>query len=290
MTVARDLNSNRLFLVSFLSGLLGGIVVVGVVLLLSTGSGLDSSATTVTVQQAPVLSGGLSVNEHPSSAPEVYERDAPGVVFINASGVTQAQTPTEILKGESGERQGTATGSGFEIDGNGDILTNWHILEGASRITIGFKHSHTVTAQLVGKDASHDLALLRVPVGGVTLHPLVLGESNAVKVGDGVLAIGNPFGLGGTLTTGVISALNRQITAPNGATINGVLQTDASVNPGNSGGPLVNDGGEVIGINSQIETSGYRGGSVGIAFAIPVDTAKRDLPKLGDTFEASEGR
>src|SRR5262249_4416355 len=123
--------------------------------------------------------------------------------------------------------------------------------------------------------------LLRIPVTGVTLHPLILGDSNEVKVGDGVLVIGNPFGLGGTLTTGVISAVKRKIAAPNGATIDGVLQTDAPVNPGNSGGPLVNDEGDVIGINSQIETSGNRGGSVGIAFAIPIDSAKRELARLG---------
>jgi putative serine protease PepD len=113
-----------------------------------------------------------------------------------------------------------------------------------------------------------------------TLHPLALGDSNTVKVGDAVFVIGDPFGLGGTLTTGVISGLDRRITSPNGRTISNALQTDAPVNPGNSGGPLINNEGEVIGINSQIETSGNHGGSVGIAFAVPIDTAKRELSTL----------
>jgi S1-C subfamily serine protease len=267
---------------ALIAGAIGGTLVVGVAtaILVMMGWSKSSAATTVAVRESAVSATTAPKPEYGLSAGQIYERDAPGVVFVNTSGVTAAQTAGEYLKDEGGE-QATATGSGFEIDVSGDILTNWHAVEGASKITVGFEHGHTVTAQLIGKDASHDLALLRVPVAGVTIHPLVLGESNVVKVGDEVLAIGNPFGLGGTLTTGVISALNRQITAPNGTTINGVLQTDAPVNPGNSGGPLVNDEGQVIGVNSQIETSGSRGGSVGIAFAIPVDTAKRDLPKLG---------
>jgi putative serine protease PepD len=133
---------------------------------------------------------------------------------------------------------------------------------------------------VLGDDPSDDLAMLRIPTGGLTLHPLALGDSSTVQVGDPVLAIGNPFGLTQTLTTGVISALGRRITAPNGVTITGALQTDAPINPGNSGGPLLNEQGEVIGINSQIETSGERGGSVGIAFAVPIDTAKNELAAL----------
>jgi S1-C subfamily serine protease len=121
--------------------------------------------------------------------------------------------------------------------------------------------------------------VLQIPTAGLTLHPLVLGDSGMARVGDSVLAIGNPFGLERTLTTGVISALKRQIQAPNGVTISNVLQTDAPINPGNSGGPLLNEQGQVIGINSQIE-SGGSGGSVGIAFAIPINVAKSLLPRL----------
>jgi S1-C subfamily serine protease len=159
-------------------------------------------------------------------------------------------------------------------------LTNWHVVEGATNITVRFDQGKAVGARLVAKDPSSDLALLRIPVAGIVLHPLILGAVNTMKVGDGVLAIGNPFGLGDTLTTGVVSAINRQITAPNGAAIDGVLQTDAPINPGNSGGPLVNEEGEVVGINSEIETDGSDGGSVGIAFAIPVEAVKRDMAKL----------
>jgi len=137
-----------------------------------------------------------------------------------------------------------------------------------------------VNAQVVGKDPSNDLAILRVPTDGLTLHPLTLGDSSGVQVGDPVLAIGNPFDLERTLTTGVISALQRQITAPNGFTIDNVLQTDAPINPGNSGGPLLNAAGQVIGINSQIETGGSGDGSVGIGFSIPINTAKSEIAEL----------
>jgi S1-C subfamily serine protease len=134
---------------------------------------------------------------------------------------------------------------------------------------------------VVGKDPSNDLAVLRISTDGLTLHPLTLGDSSTAQVGDPVLAIGNPFDLERTLTTGVVSALQREITAPNGFTIDNVLQTDAPINPGNSGGPLLNIEGEVIGINSQIETGGSGDdGSVGIGFAVPINTAKSEISEL----------
>jgi S1-C subfamily serine protease len=277
------MTANRSLLASFLAGALGGALLAGAILAVLAASGsFDSTKTTVTVQQqAPVVSpSNVSARGGGLTARQVYERDAPGVVFVSASGVSQAQTPDEFLKGESGGGQGTATGSGFEIDGSGTILTNWHVVEGASKITVGFDHGKTVEASILGDDPSHDIAVLRIPTVGLTLHPLTLGNSNTSHVGDPVLAIGNPFGLARTLTTGVISALERKIQAPNGLTIDDVLQTDAPINPGNSGGPLLNEDGLVIGINSQIETGGERGGSVGIAFAIPIDTATGELAKL----------
>ncbi len=278
------MTANRSLLVSFLAGGLGGALLAGAILgVLAVSGSFDSSKTTVTVQQQPpvvstsdaTVRGGGAL-----TARQVYERDAPGVVFVSASGVSQAQTPGEFLKGEGGGGQGTATGSGFEIDGSGTILTNWHVVQGASKVTVGLEHGHTVQASILGKDPSHDIAVLRIPTAGLTLHPLTLGNSNTAHVGDPVLAIGNPFGLARTLTTGVISALERQIQAPNGLTINNVLQTDAPINPGNSGGPLLNEDGQVIGINSQIETGGEHGGSVGIAFAIPINIATNELAKL----------
>jgi S1-C subfamily serine protease len=158
------------------------------------------------------------------------------------------------------------------------------VVENAAKVLVSFGgNNKTVEAYVVGKDPSDDWAVLRIPTGGLTLHPLALGDSRAVQVGEPVVAIGNPFGYSRTLTTGVISARQRQIQAPNGVTIDNVLQTDTPINPGNSGGPLLNAQGQVIGINSQIVASGGDGGSVGIAFAIPIDTAKSELPALEKT-------
>src|SRR5438445_7837895 len=166
------------------------------------------------------------------------------------------------------------------MDGRGSILTNGHVVENAIKVTVSLEKGKTVNASVVGKDPSNDLAVLRVQPDGLALKPLTLGNSAGVQVGDPVYAIGNPFDLERTLTTGVISALQRQITAPNGFAINNVLQTDAPINPGNSGGPLLDAGGRVIGINSQIETGGTSNGSVGIGFAVPINTAKSEIAQL----------
>jgi S1-C subfamily serine protease len=265
--------------VSFIAGALGGALLAGAILAVVAVSGGLGSSRTVTVQETPIVPSAASAGGHVLSASEIYARDALGVVFVNASGVSEAQSPSEFLKGEGGD-QGTATGSGFEIDGDGTILTNWHVVDGATKVAVGIDHGKTVPASVVGKDPSDDLAVLRISTYGLTLHPLTLGDSSQLQVGDPVLAIGNPFGLESTLTTGVISALERQIQAPNGVTITGALQTDAPINPGNSGGPLLNEDGQVIGINSQIETSGNGGGNVGIAFAIPINTVKSLLSTL----------
>ena len=163
-------------------------------------------------------------------------RDAPGVAFVTSTVVQKTESPFNLFGGET-QRQGQATGSGIVIDANGTILTNYHVVENAIKVTVSFEKGKTVEAQVVGKDPSNDLAVLRIPTDGLTLHPLTLGDSSAVQVGDPVYAIGNPFDLERTLTTGVISALQRQITAPNGFTINNVLQTDAPINPGQLGRP-----------------------------------------------------
>jgi S1-C subfamily serine protease len=210
---------------------------------------------------------------------QIYEKDAPGVAFVTSTIVRQVESPFGFFHGE-GQQQGQASGSAFVINSDGTMLTNWHVVENAVKVTVSFEHGKTVEAKVVGKDPSNDLAVLRIPTEGLTLHPLALGDSGKAQVGDPVLAIGNPFGLDRTLTTGVVSALQRQITAPNGFTIDNVLQTDAPINPGNSGGPLLNGAGQVIGINSQIETGGSGGGSVGIGFAVPIDTAKSELSQL----------
>jgi S1-C subfamily serine protease len=151
------------------------------------------------------------------------------------------------------------------------------VVDGATSVTVGFQNGKTVAARVIGDDPSRDVAVLRVPTAGRTLHPLALGRSSAMKVGDPVLAIGNPFGLERTLTTGIISTVGRRIRAPNGVAIDDALQTDAPINPGNSGGPLLDERGEVVAITAQIETASSQGGSVGIAFAIPIDAARQVL-------------
>jgi S1-C subfamily serine protease len=266
---------------SFVAGVLGGGLVTGAVLaVVAASGGLDSSPKTVTVEETPIVSADASQETRGLTAHQIYERDAPGVVFVSATGVSESPSTAELVKGEGGE-QGTDTGSGFEINGKGMILTNWHVVENAAKVLVSFgESSKTVEAHVVGKDLSDDVAVLRIPTDGLTLHPLALADSSAVQVGEPVVAIGNPFGYSRTLTTGVISARQRQIQAPNGVAIDNVLQTDTPINPGNSGGPLLNVRGQVIGINSQIVTSGGSGGSVGIAFAIPIDTAKSQLPTL----------
>ena len=171
-------------------------------------------------------------------------RDAPGVAFVTSTIVQQGESsPFNLFGGGESQRQGKATGSGIVIDGNGTILTNYHVVENAVKVQVSFEKGQNVEAKVIGKDPSHDLAVLRIPTDGLTLHPLTLGDSSKAQVGDPVLAIGNPFDLERTLTTGVISALQREITAPNGFTIDNVLQTDAPINPGNSGGPLLNAAG-----------------------------------------------
>jgi S1-C subfamily serine protease len=166
------------------------------------------------------------------------------------------------------------------IDKDGTIATNAHVVDGATKVSVRFGDGATHPAQILGVDKSTDLALLKIDTKGVQIHPLTLGSSRGIQVGDPTVAIGNPFGLDRTLTTGVVSALQRQIKAPNGFQIDNVIQTDAAINPGNSGGPLIDATGKVIGINSQIETGSGGGGNVGIGFAIPIDTVKQKIGTL----------
>jgi S1-C subfamily serine protease len=268
----------RNFTIPFISALLGGGVVVAVI---AAFGGLgESDKTVTTIQAAPLAPSNASQQSQGLTPHDIYVRDAPGVVFVTSTVVQKTESPFNLFGGGETQRQGQATGSGIVINSTGTILTNYHVIENAIKVTVSFEKGQTVDAQVVGKDPSNDLAVLRIPTDGLTLHPLELGNSSSVQVGDPVLAIGNPFDLERTLTTGVISALQRQITAPNGFTIDNVIQTDAPINPGNSGGPLLNAAGQVIGINSQIETGGSGGGSVGIGFAVPIDTAKSEISVL----------
>ena len=215
---------------------------------------------------------------------EIYRRDGRGVAFISARVESQAsQSPFGFPEQQGG---GTATGSGFLIDDQGQILTNQHVVAGATEIEVKLGDSETVyDAELVGEDPATDLALIKIDAPADALFPLSLGDSNQVNVGDPVVAIGNPFGLDRTVTSGIVSALQRQIQAPNGFAISNVIQTDAPINPGNSGGPLIDSQGRVIGVNSQIQTGSGSGGNVGIGFAVPINTARDVIEQLADTGE-----
>jgi S1-C subfamily serine protease len=261
-------------LVPFLSALVGGAVVA--VVLLATG--LAGKDTTTVVQPAAVGAGLANPTPDALTPREIYKRDAPGVVYISAD-IGASQASPFAPGGEGGG--GTATGSGFVIGTSGSIVTNAHVVAGARRVSVRFSDSKIATAKVAGVDPSTDLALLLVDPDGLDLTPLSLGSSKRVQVGDPTVAIGNPFGLDRTLTTGVVSALQRSIPSlQQGFSINNVIQTDAAINPGNSGGPLIDARGKVIGVNSQIETGGAGRGNVGIGFAVPIDTAKDVIPQL----------
>jgi S1-C subfamily serine protease len=272
--------SRSIVLPLVVAALLGGGVAAGVTAVIEQG---DEHTTTV-IRQAAVASAGADTSKanvaEGLTAADIYQRYAPGVVFVRSEITQQTDNPFDTF---GGTQQSEATGSGFVIDATGDILTNNHVIDGATpgSITVQFADKKTLKATVVGKDPSTDLALLKVDPEGLDLKPLPLGSSKDVHVGDPTIAIGNPFGLDRTLTTGVVSALQRQIQAPNGFAIKDVIQTDAAINPGNSGGPLIDAAGRVIGINSQIETGGNGSeGNVGIGFAVPIDTAKQILNQL----------
>jgi S1-C subfamily serine protease len=201
----------------------------------------------------------------PTDVSDIYKKVSPGVVYI-----------------ASRTAQGQASGSGFVISGDGSIVTNDHVVENATQVDVRFtENGNPIPAKVVGTDPSTDVALLKVDASKVEggLKPLQLADSKQLVPGEPAIAIGSPFGLQGTVTSGIVSALGREIQAPNGFTISGVIQTDAAINPGNSGGPLLDDTGRVIGINSQIATNGSDSNS-GVGFALPIDTVKTVVPQL----------
>jgi S1-C subfamily serine protease len=208
------------------------------------------------------------------SAERIYQQDGPGVVQITATSVSQSQ-PDPFNLFPSTPQTTQSLGSGFVIDRAGHIVTNYHVIQGASKVQVSFSAQDQLAATVVGKDPSTDVAVLKVDAHARALTPLALGNSDDVTVGDPVYAIGNPFGLTRTLTTGVISAVQRQIFAPNGLPVEHAIQTDAAINHGNSGGPLIDSEGRVIGVTSQIQTgSSTNQGNVGIGFAIPINTVR----------------
>jgi len=278
-------SSSRSF---FAAALLGGVVVAAFGWIAIAAGWIESDGGTTTTVTAPITApvSTSDSGEEGTTVNQIYKADGDGVAFISSEvAATESQGLSPFGEPES-EGGGTATGSGFVIDDEGHVLTNNHVVEGATKIRVKLGDSEiSHDAEVIGADPATDVALLKVDAPADQLHPLTLGSSSAMEVGDPVVAIGNPFGLDRTVTSGIVSALQRQIQAPNGFSIDNVIQTDAAINPGNSGGPLINGAGEVIGINSQIQTGGTSGGNVGIGFAVPIDTVKAEIEQLKETGE-----
>jgi S1-C subfamily serine protease len=267
---------------NLLSGVLGGLIVLVLGAILIATDVIDTGDSKTVVEQAPVAQPAAATRGGGRTVADIYREEGRGVVFVEARGVSEGSSPF----GFPDSQGGTATGSGFVVDDDGTIVTNAHVVEGSEEVTVSFEEGgDPVRADVKGSDASTDLAVLKIDPDDVKrLDPIPLGDSSDVQVGDPVVAIGNPFGFTRTVTTGIVSALQREIEAPNGFSIPNVIQTDASINPGNSGGPLLDAQGRVVGINSQIATGGGSG-SVGIGFAVPIDTAKKLLPRLREGGE-----
>jgi S1-C subfamily serine protease len=267
----------RFLSTSFGSAVAGGLVVliVGLILIQTGAVDIGDNDTSSAIVAPAALarpasdSSGKGLTVH-----QIYQQDASGVAFVSSQMVQKVQSPFGFPQSQ----RSTATGSGFLIDNDGHILTNAHVVEGAQSVTVQLGNDGaSQKAQVVGMDPSTDVALLKVDnTDGAT--PLPLGDSTKVQVGDPVIAIGNPFALDRTVTTGIVSALQRQIQAPNGFSISDVIQTDAAINPGNSGGPLIDGAGQVIGITSQIESQS--GGNEGVGFAVPIKTASDVVDQL----------
>ena len=253
--------------------LLRRVAPIGLALALGGGAGAaiyasasgHGASTTGVVASVPAQSAVQTVASSPTSLTQIYKNDAPGVVDI-----------TVTTGGSSGFGPGggssQAEGSGFVVDSNGHIVTNAHVVDGATSIKVLFQDGKTAKATLVGMDDSTDVAVIKVAADSAQLHPLKFASSANVQVGQEVAAIGSPFGLPDSMSSGIISALNRTITAPNNFSISGAIQTDAAINHGNSGGPLLDLNGDVIGVNAQIESDS--GGNDGVGFAIPSNAVK----------------
>jgi S1-C subfamily serine protease len=266
------------------AGATGAAIAVGIV---AAAGGLAGTTTVREAVSAPPLDtpepAAFASSLKPLTIHDVYERAAPGVVQVTATSRVAVQNDPFLdpfgFGGTTAETQ-QALGSGFVIDKSGHIITNFHVVQGAQRVQVSFSDNERLNARIVGRDPATDVAVLQVKTRSRALTPLVLGNSDAVRVGDAVVAIGNPLGEDRSITSGIVSALQRRIYAPNGAPIDNVIQTDAALNHGNSGGPLLNARGEVVGVNSQIQTASGSDGNIGIGFAIPINTVKEVAAQL----------
>jgi putative serine protease PepD len=261
----------------------GAVVGAGVLTGIGVGSGSNAPATTA----APVTSStstNVAQTASQFDAETIYTRDSPGVVDIT---VTVASTSSSgglspFTPGGSGSGQTQAEGTGYVYDKSGNIITADHVVDGATKITVRFKDGSTAKATLVGTDPSTDTAVIKVSVPSSKLTPLQLADSSTVAPGEGVVAIGSPFGYSESITAGIVSAVDRDITAPNGYSISNTIQTDAAINHGNSGGPLIDESGKVVGTNVQIAVDSQNGGSAnaGVGFAVPSSTVKSVVDDL----------
>src|SRR3954452_13310818 len=261
------------------AALLGGCVALGGAAALGK---LGDNTTIIREEAAPTSSAPAAFETGKrESINQIYRSSAPGVVHIETTLRVQ-QTNDPFFGNPFGTTTQTerALGSRLVLDRAGHIVTNYHVVHGASGIQVSFSNNERYRAKLVGSDASTDIAVLKVDVKASALKALPLGNSDGVRVGDQVIAIGNPFGLDRSVTAGIVSAVQRRIAAPNQLSISHVIQTDAALNHGNSGGPLLNAQGQVIGVNAQIETGGQSQGNVGIGFAIPINTVKDVVAEL----------
>jgi S1-C subfamily serine protease len=263
----------------FVSAVLGGLVVGGAFGVLGVAG---RQRTETIVEEAPVAAQTAANSTSGLTADDIYLRDGPGVVFVRAKVIDEVETPFDLFDAQASDR---STGSGFLVDRRGDILTNYHVIDGAARsggVTVEFEDDVVRPASVVAVDQSDDLAVLHVDMRHVPpVLPLIRGDSTSVRVGDPTLTIGNPYGVDRTLTSGIVSALQHQIQASNGLNIDNVIQTDQAIEAGNSGGPLLDADGRVIGINSQVATAGL-GSQSGqrVSIAVPIDTADEILARV----------
>jgi S1-C subfamily serine protease len=267
----------------FAAALAGGTVaVIGAAIV---GTGEHTTTIRELVQPAPLSPGNVSQTseDRPLTVRGIYDRDAPGVVQVTAT--TKVKLPQTDWFGNRFGLPGTevqrSLGSGFVIDKAGYIVTNYHVVGNAHSVHVSFSNNDSMKAEVIGKDPATDVALLKVQASSRALKPLMFGNSDSVHVGDQVAAIGNPLGLDRSITLGIVSALHRSLTSPEGTPIDRVIQTDAALNHGNSGGPLLNAEGEVVGVSSAISTGGTGGeGNIGIGFAIPINTVSDVVAEL----------
>ena len=249
----------------------GAVALTGAALIWGIGTSSSAApAEPVTTGDAGITTARFRQVGQPLTIGQIYQRSRPGVVRVSTETVVRATDPFGVFPTMAQEQRGL--GSGFVIDKSGYIVTNYHVIQGAQRIRVSFSNNESMAARLVGRDPSTDVAVLKVSAESRALRPLELGDSDGVQVGDAVVAIGNPLGYERTVTSGIVSATGRAIQAPNQSLIDQVIQTDAAINEGNSGGPLLSSDGRVIGVNTQIATE--NGGNVGLGFAIPINTVK----------------